>query len=171
MGESPNVGYPLGGGSSRNIRTVATLSQSSVSASMASSTTWQVQRGTCGYGDVGSCVCGVGVGVRFSVHARARARRCGISDHGWVASLRGRDAARNIGVPTPEPNAVHRAARTVPRSRKTAARSVACRAARRSCGPEAPNSSQHMIPSTNQLPISMVNRETTAHGQCGVGWS
>ena len=37
--------------------------------------------------------------------------------------------------------------------------------------PEAPNWSQHRIPSPQQLPISMDNTETTAHGQCGVGWS
>ena len=32
-------------------------------------------------------------------------------------------------------------------------------------------SAQHRIPSTNQHPVSTVNKETAAHGMCGLKWS
>ena len=39
------------------------------------------------------------------------------------------------------------------------------------CVPEAPNWSQHRIPSTNRLPISIDTKWSVAHVACSVGWS
>ena len=38
-------------------------------------------------------------------------------------------------------------------------------------GLNAPNRSQHWIPSTNQHPIGMGTKESISHGACGVEWS